>query len=275
MPDTPQNYPEVVPRETWLAARKVLLEQEKAHTRLGDALSAARRRLPMVRVDKDYRFHTAQGEVSLLDLFEGRRQLVVYHFMFDPDDPPPGSSGEPWEEGCSGCSMVADNIGHPAHLHARDTSLVLVSRAPLAKIEPFKQRMGWTLPWVSSHGSDFNYDFHVTLDESVAPVQSNFRDKAELEARGENWYPGEQHGLSVFLRREEEVFHTYSTYARGVEQLMSTFIFLDLTPFGRQETWEDSPAGWPQTPTYGWMRHHDRYGDAVDASGSCCDGKKA
>lgn len=261
---------QVVSRDEWLAARKALLAKEKAFTRQRDALNAERRRLPMVRIDKDYRFEGPQGTVSLLDLFEGRRQLIVYHFMFDPNDPPAGKSGEPWDEGCSGCSFLVDNIGHLAHLHARDTSLVLVSRAPLAKIMPFKARMGWTVPWFSSFGSDFNYDFHATLDESVAPVMYNYRDRAELAQRGEDHVAqGEAHGLSVFLRDGDSVLHSYSTYGRGVDLLSGTYNYLDLTPLGRQEDWEDSPEGWPQSPTYGWLRHHDRYGERAAAE-SCC-----
>jgi predicted dithiol-disulfide oxidoreductase (DUF899 family) len=268
-PATPKNradaraLPPVVSRDDWLAARKAHLAREKVLTRQRDALAAERRRLPMVRMEKDYVFEGPDGRVRLPDLFGGRRQLIVYHFMFDPDDPPPGQSGEPWEEGCSGCSMLVDNIGHVAHLHARDTSLVLVSRAPLAKIEPFRRRMGWTLPWYSSFGSDFNYDFHATLDEDVAPVEYNFRPAPGAK--------GEAHGLSVFLRDGDAVYHTYSAYARGVEHLVGTVNFLDLTPYGRQEDWEDSPAGWPQTPTYGWGRHHDRYDEAAPGGpASCC-----
>jgi predicted dithiol-disulfide oxidoreductase (DUF899 family) len=224
---TELDYPKVVSRDEWLKAREALLAQEKAATRARDVLNAERRLLPMVKIDKDYVFEGPNGRVSLLDLFEGRRQLIIYHFMFDPD----------WEEGCEGCSMVVDNMGHPAHLHARDTSRALVSRAPLKKIEPFKKRMGWTIPWYSSYGSDFNYDFGVTTGE------------------------GEIFGLSVFLRDGDNIFQTYFTNGRGVEQLGSNWSYLDLTPFGRQENWEDSPAGWPQTPPYEWWRHHDRYGD--------------
>jgi predicted dithiol-disulfide oxidoreductase (DUF899 family) len=217
--------PKVVSRDGWLVARKKLLAREKAATRARDALNAERRRLPMVRIEKDYVFDGPNGKASLLDLFEGRRQLIIYHFMFDPE----------WDEGCDGCSMMVDNMGHPAHLHARDTSRVLVSRAPLAKIEPFKKRMGWTVPWFSSFGSDFNYDFGVTTGE------------------------GETFGLSVFLRDGNDVYHTYFTDGRGVEYLGSNFSYLDLTLYGRQEVWEDSPDGWPQTPPYTWWRHHDKY----------------
>ena len=264
------RYP-TVSREEWLVARKALLAKEKEFTRQRDALSALRRRLPMVEIDKAYLFEGPDGTVRLLDLFEGRRQLIVYHFMFDPNDPPPGKSGEPWDEGCSGCSFLVDNIGHLAHLHARDTSLVLVSRAPLAKIIPFKARMGWTVPWFSSFGSDFNYDFHATLDEAVAPVEYNYRNQAELAGKGESHFAqGEAHGLSVFLRDGDRIFHTYSTYARGVDPLNGTYNYLDLTPLGRQEDWEESPEGWPQAPTYEWVRHHDRYGERpMDADGCC------
>ena len=256
------NRPRIVSRDEWLAARKAHLAREKDLTRLRDQVSAERRRLPWVRVEKDYAFQGPDGPAGLRDLFAGRRQLIVYHFMFDPA----------WDEGCSGCSLLVDNIGHLAHLHARDTSLVLVSRAPLEKVEPFKARMGWNVPWYSSFGSDFNYDFHATLDDDVAPVAHNYRTRAELERRDEPWFlQGEQHGLSVFLREGDGIFHTYSTYARGVDLLTGTYNYLDLTPLGRQEAWEDSPEGWPQTPTYGWQRLHDRYDDLpLEAADSCC-----
>lgn len=191
--------------------------------------------------------------------------------MFDPNDPPPGKSGDPWEVGCPGCSFLADNIGHLAHLHARDTTLVLVSRAPLAKIAPFKKRMGWTIPWFSSFGGDFNYDFHATTDEAVAPIAYNYQDKATLERKGETYHlKGEQPGASVFIRDGDGVYHAYSTYGRGMEILVGTYNYLDLTPRGRQE-------GWGGTPDLGgkghfWTKHHDSYGDAV--KGSCCDEKK-
>ncbi|MGH9789626.1 MAG: DUF899 domain-containing protein, partial [Candidatus Acidiferrales bacterium] len=170
--------PTIVSRNEWLAARKELLAREKELTRKRDALNAERRRLPMVRIEKPYAFEGPEGKVGLLDLFDRRRQLIIYHFMFDPS----------WDEGCPSCSFLVDNIGHLAHLHARNTSLVLVSRAPLAKIEPFKKRMGWTVPWYSSFGSDFNYDFHVTMDEAVAPVEYNYREKAELVQKGETYF---------------------------------------------------------------------------------------
>ncbi len=246
--DTP---PIVTPQE-WEAARQELLVEEKKLTRARDALAAKRRRMPWLAVEKEYRFDGPDGPASLLDLFEGHRQLIVYHFMFDPS----------WDEGCGGCSFLVDNIGHLAHLHAANTSLVCVSRALLAKIERFKARMGWTIPWYSSFGSDFNYDFHVTLDEAIAPVEYNYRTKEELERKGESWFvKGEQPGLSVFLREADRIFHTYSTYARGLELLLGTFNYLDLTPLGRQED-----AG-----IMSWVRHHDRYGDASRSLDTCCD----
>ncbi|MEZ0276247.1 MAG: DUF899 domain-containing protein, partial [Roseimicrobium sp.] len=197
------NYtpPKIVSRDEWLSARKDLLTREKAFTKERDRINALRRELPMVEIDKDYTFEGPQGKVKLTDLFEGRHQLIVYHFMFEPGDPPPGKSGEPYTEGCSGCSFMVDNIGHLSHLHARDTTLVLISRAPLKKISPFKKRMGWTIPWYSSFGSDFNYDFHVTTDPKVAPVEYNFQDASTLKRKEETYHlEGEQPGVSVFLR---------------------------------------------------------------------------
>jgi len=240
--------PQVVSRDEWLAARRQLLAKEKEFTRQRDALNAERRRLPMTEIDKEYVFQGRDGKASLLDLFGDYGQLLIYHFMFDPD----------WEEGCKSCSFLADNIGHPAHLHARDTTLTLVSRAPLAKIEPFRQRMGWTVPWYSSSGSDFNYDFHVTLDQAVAPVEYNYRGLAELGPEWQGW-SGEMHGISAFLRRGDRVFHTYSSYARSTDLFSSTYNWLDLTARGRQEDWE-LPPGRSDSPHMGWLRHHDRYG---------------
>jgi predicted dithiol-disulfide oxidoreductase (DUF899 family) len=223
------DLPQVVSPAEWQDAREALLAKEKEATRARDALAAERRRLPMVLIEKEYVFDGPDGEATLLDLFEGRRQLVLYHFMFAP-----GVEGWP-AAGCDGCSMFVDNVGHLAHLHARDTSLVLVSRAPLANIEAYKERMGWTVPWFSSSDSDFNVDFGVTTDE------------------------GETFGLSVFLRDGDSVFRTYFTSGRGTEALGSNWTFLDLTPLGRQEDWEDSPEGYPKTPRYGWWRRHDEY----------------
>jgi predicted dithiol-disulfide oxidoreductase (DUF899 family) len=226
------SLPEVVSRDQWLVARKALLIEEKQATRARDALNEKRRRLPMVEIEKDYVFAGPDGKVSLLDLFEGRRQLIVDHYMFDPS----------WDDGCPSCAGRVDQYGNLAHLHERDTTIAVVSRAPLAKIEPFKARMGWTFPWYSSYGSDFNYDFHVTLDEAVAPVEYNYRDRAELDAAGWPDMAGEVHGTSVFLRDGERVFHTYSTYGRGTEQVGGTHYYLDMTALGRQEDWEE-PKG--------------------------------
>jgi predicted dithiol-disulfide oxidoreductase (DUF899 family) len=251
------SLPDVVDRETWLAARKDLLAREKEMTKARDALNADRRRLPMVAVDKEYRFEGPDGVASLLDLFEGRRQLIVQHFMFAPE----------WDAGCPSCSGFADDIGHLAHLNATGTTFAAVSRAPWSKIEPFKRRMGWSFPWYSSHGSDFNYDFHVTFDESVAPIEYNYRTAAEHQAAGTGYYvEGEQpfdlHGVSCFLRDGERVFHTYSAYGRGCDMLGFTANFLDLTALGRQEPWEEPKgrgsdglqAGSPE------LRYHDEYG---------------
>ena len=223
--------PPIVSPEEWNEARKKLLIKEKNVTRLLDGLAAERRRMPMVRIEKNYTFEGPCGKASLLDLFDGRLQLVLYHFMFGPGSDP-----------CTGCSSFADNIGHLAHLHARNTSLVLVSRAPLGEIERFKRRMGWTVPWFSSHASDFNHDFGVTNENR------------------------ETNGLSVFLRDGNSVCRTYFTNARGIDRLRIDFNLLDLTPLGRQEAWETSPEGWPQTPPYYWWRKHDEYQDANSAT---------
>ncbi len=226
------SLPQVVTREEWLVARKELLVKEKALTRARDALNADRRRLPMVEVTKAYAFAGPDGRAGLVDLFEGRRQLIVDHFMFDPT----------WDEGCASCSGRVDQYGNLAHLHARDTTMAVVSRAPLAKIARFKARRGWTFPWYSSHGSDFNYDFHVTLDGTVAPVEYNYRDRADWVRAGFADLGGELHGTSVFLRDGDRVYHTYSTYGRGTEQVGGTHYYLDMTALGRQEDWEE-PAG--------------------------------
>jgi predicted dithiol-disulfide oxidoreductase (DUF899 family) len=238
-------HPPIASHAEWLAARKALLAREKEATRARDALSAARRRLPMVRIDKDYPFAGADGEVGLVDLFEGRRQLIIYHFMFDPR----------WDDGCPTCSRYVDALSGLSTLRDRDTTFALVSRAPYAKLAAHQARRGWSVPWYSSYGSDFNYDFHVTFDASVAPIEHNFRSAAELERAGMPIPAGEQpsegQGLSVFFRLDDAVFHTYSAYARGVEGLTNASSLLDVTPYGRQEDWEDSPPGWPQRPTYG------------------------
>jgi predicted dithiol-disulfide oxidoreductase (DUF899 family) len=230
------NLPAVVSPTEWQAAREALLAEEKDATRARDALAAQRRRLPMVRTEKDYVFDGPDGKAPLPDLFEGRRQLLLYHFMFGPNQ----------EAGCDGCSMFIDQVGHPAHLHARNTSFAIVSRAPIAKIEPYRKRMGWTIPWFSSFDSDFNVDFGVS---PVTPQPDVYQD-------------GESFGLSVFLRDGDSVFRTYFTTTRGVEALGSVWTFLDLTPLGRQEEWEDSPEGYPQEKPYEWWRRHDEYENA-------------
>lgn len=238
------SHPPIAPREQWLAARKQLLAQEKELTAQYDRINATRRRLPMVKLDKSYEFEGPQGRVTMLDLFEGRRQLIVYHFMFDPD----------WEKGCAGCTGMVDALGDLSMLADRDTTYALVSRAPLAKLESYKAERGWSVPWYSSFGCDFNYDFHVTLDPAVVPLRHNYREPDEVEARQEAepyFQKGETHGISVFFRLDDNVYHTYSAYARGVEGLSDAYRLLDITPYGRQEDFEDSPAGWPQRPTYG------------------------
>jgi predicted dithiol-disulfide oxidoreductase (DUF899 family) len=229
------SLPEIATPDQWVAARKVLLTREKELTHARDQLSAARRRLPMVPVEKDYRFQGPDGEVGLIDLFEGRSQLIIVHFMFDPE----------WEDGCPSCTAGADEMadGLLNHLHARDTTIAWVSRAPLAKLEDYKRRRGWTFPWYSSHGSDFNYDFHVTLDETVAPVEYNFRTADEHARRGlEMELVGEFPGRSSFLRDGDRVFHTYSVYARGMEGIGGSYYLLEETALGRQEDWEE-PKG--------------------------------
>jgi predicted dithiol-disulfide oxidoreductase (DUF899 family) len=225
-----RSMPSIVSATEWQAALDDLRAEEKALTQASDALAAKRRRLPMVRIDKAYVFKGPAGEASLIDLFSDCRQLIVYHFMYAP-----GVHGWP-QAGCPGCSWFVDGITHLAHLRARDTSLVLVSAGPLSALQKYRERMGWEIPWYSSEGSDFNRDFGLTTDN------------------------GEIFGLSVFLRDgEDNVYRTYFTNGRGAESLGSHWSFLDLTPYGRQETWEDSPAGWPQSPPYAWWRRHDEY----------------
>jgi predicted dithiol-disulfide oxidoreductase (DUF899 family) len=198
--------PPIVSREEWLAARQALLTKEKEATHARDRLNAERRRLPMVRIDKKYVFEGPAGKLSLPDLFDGRRQLILYHFMFDPS----------WDDGCPGCTNLVHNLpSRLSGLRESNTSLVLVSRAPLSKLESYKTRMSWTVPWFSSYGSDFNYDFGVTDED------------------------GEKPGLSVFLREGEDILHSYSTSGRGVDILLGTYNYLDLTPLGRQEEWEE------------------------------------
>jgi predicted dithiol-disulfide oxidoreductase (DUF899 family) len=223
------NLPEVVSEQEWRPALDAIRAEKKRATRERDAIAARRRRLPVVAIDKRYVFEGPSASVTLLDMFEGRRQLVLYHFMFAPD-----VHGWP-DAGCDGCSMFVDQIGHPAHFHARRTSLALVSVASVAQIERYRDRMGWTIPWYSSAGSDFNRDFGLTRDD------------------------GETFGLSVFITDGERVFRSYFTSGRGVEALGSVWTFLDLTPLGRQEDWEDSPAWVDQNEPYVWWRRHDEY----------------
>ena len=229
--------PEIVSPAEWLIARKDLLAREKEFTRQRDALSAARRQLPWVRVEKEYIFHGADGRERLSDLFAGRSQLVVYHFMFGPG----------WEEGCKSCSYLADHFdGANWHLPHRDVTFVVISRAPLAEFEPFKKRMGWRFKWVSSHGNDFNFDYRVsaTKEEKAAGKMYYNYETSDLLS-------DELPGLSVFYRNDHaDIFHTYSTYARGLDNLVGTYNFLDLVPKGRDENPES---------TMDWVRHHDKY----------------
>jgi predicted dithiol-disulfide oxidoreductase (DUF899 family) len=239
--ESEMSQPRIVSRDEWLAARKQLLSKEKELTYLRDRLSAERRALPWVRVDKPYLFEGPSGKETLGGLFEGRSQLVIYHFMFGPG----------WEQGCPSCSWAADNIdGNVVHLNARDVTLVVVSRAPLAQIEAFRKRMGWGFKWVSSYGSDFNHDYHVSFTaEEIAKgnVYYNY---------GPNGFPSEEApGISVFYKNGDgEVFHTYSAFARGAEPLLGGYYLLDAVPKGRDE------AGLPFTMA--WVRHHDRYGQS-------------
>jgi predicted dithiol-disulfide oxidoreductase (DUF899 family) len=221
------NTPPVVSPEKWRTARDELLVQEKAFTRARDALAAKRRRMPWTEIEKDYEFDGPDGRVGLLDLFDGRRQLVVYRFFFDPD-----VDGYP-EKGCPGCSFVADQVAHLAHLNARDTTLVFVSRAPQEHIRRLRDRMGWEIPWYTLT-DEFDADHDV----------------------------GEWHGTNAFIRDGERVFRTYFVDNRGDEAMGSTWSYLDITALGRQEEWEDSPEGYPQTPPYRWWRRHDEYADA-------------
>jgi predicted dithiol-disulfide oxidoreductase (DUF899 family) len=238
----------VVSREEWLEARRALLLKEKEATHQRDRLNAERMALPWVRVDKDYRFDTPQGPKSLADLFDGRSQLLVYHFMFGPD----------WDAGCDGCSFFADHVdGALPHLNHHDVTFIAVSRAPLAKIEAYKRRMGWKFPWVSSHGSDFNHDYHVSFTrEELASgsVYYNFETIPTEHAHDE--LPG----LSCFYRDVNgDVYHTYSSYARGTEEFIGTLMMLDRAPLGRNES-----------ETMDFVRRHDEYEDAPKAAAGCC-----
>jgi predicted dithiol-disulfide oxidoreductase (DUF899 family) len=219
------KVPEIVDEKKWKSELEALLAKEKELTRQSDEVNALRRRLPMYRIDHKYLFESENGSVDLHSLFDGRNQLIVYHFMFAPD----------WDQGCPGCSWVVDAMTHQAHLNARGVSLVLVSKAPFNKLQEYKKRMGWDFKWVSSGDSDFNRDFGATSDS------------------------GENHGVSVFFRDGDHVFRSYHTGKRGVEHLGSHWTYLDLTPYGRKEEWENSPDGWPQNKTYSTDRRHDEY----------------
>lgn len=243
----PEHLPKVVSREQWLKERKELLKKEKELTKIRDRLNTERRRLPMVKIDKHYSFDGPRGKVSLADMFENHQQLIIYHFMFEPG----------WEEGCPSCSLVADNIGHLSHLHARDTNIVFVSRAALSKLEKYKKRMEWKIPWYSSYGNDFNYDFQVTIDPEHGSEEYNY---VNVRDRGESWngWKGEMPGVSVFLQINSNIFHTYSSFERGLDLLVNTFNYLDLTPLGRQEEWEE-PRGRSNAKAMQWVRRHDKY----------------
>ncbi|HXZ65656.1 MAG TPA: DUF899 domain-containing protein [Streptosporangiaceae bacterium] len=224
------SLPEVTTREKWLAARKELLAREKAMTRQRDALNADRRRLPMVEIDKDYVFEGPGGTARLGDLFGGSRQLIIQHIMFGPD----------WEAACPGCTAFLDELAPAAlaHIRSRDTAFAGVSRAPLAKIAAYRASRRWQFDWYSSYGSDFNYDFQVTIDPAVAAPVYNY----EPQAGKADPIAGEMPGFSCFLRDGGRVYHTYSTFARGADQLGSSYSLLDLTAFGRSEVWEE-PEG--------------------------------
>ena len=226
--------PPIVSPQEWDAAREELLVEEKAQTRARDALAARRRRMPLMAVEKAYRFDGPDGQASLLDLFEGRRQLIVYRFFYGPEVTTYAEGGSYPERACVGCSFVADQVAHPAHLNARDTTLAFVSRAPQADIQGLKERMGWDIPWYTLV-DDFDADFGV----------------------------GEWHGTNAFIRDGEGIFRTYFIDSRGDEAMGSTWSYLDITALGRQEEWEDSPEGYPQTPPYQWWNYHDAYGDAA------------
>jgi len=228
---------EIVSESEWLVARKDLLTREKEFTRQRDALSAARRELPMVKIEKEYVFDGPDGKETLADLFEGRSQLIVYHFMFGPG----------WEEGCKSCSYLADHFdGANWHLPHRDVTLVVVSRAPLSEFAPYKKRMGWRFKWVSSHGNNFNFDYHVSFTK-----EEEKKNKVNYNYRVAEFMSDELPGLSVFYKDEDgDIFHTYSTYARGLDILVGTYNFLDLVPKGRDEDPES---------TMSWVRRHDEY----------------
>ncbi len=236
--ETPRTKHSVVSREEWIEARKAFLVKEKEHTRQGDELSRQRRDLPWVRVEKNYEFEGPNGKETLADLFDGRSQLIVYHFMLGPG----------WEEGCRSCSFLSDHIdGTLVHLNARDVTLTAVSRAPLPQIEAFKKRMGWRFKWVSSYASDFNFDYHVsfTSDEMA-------KDKVYYNYELQKFESEEGPGVSVFYKDDTgNIFHSYSAYGRGLDILVGTYNYLDLAPKGRDED--------GLTFSMAWVRHHDRY----------------
>ncbi len=238
------NVPEVVSREEWLIAREELLSREKELTRHRNEVNAARRRLPMVRIDKPYTFEGPDGAVTLPQLFEGRPQLVMHHFMWINDIDADGSE-HPRDAGCASCSSAADGIGNVRQLNVRNTTLVAVTRAPYKKIAAFRDRMGWTFPWYSSAGGDFNYDFHATVDDRMAPVRIFYRTEAQMAEAGQPWTKGmrgDWPGISAFLMVDGVVYHTYSTFGRGIEEFHNGYPYLDLTALGRQEAWEE-PEG--------------------------------
>lgn len=239
----------VVSREDWLTARRAHLVREKEITRAMDRLYEERRALPWVKVDKAYMFDTLHGRKSLAELFGNNSQLIVYHFMFGPD----------WEAGCTGCSFLSDHIdGANQHLKHHDVSVVAVSRAPLAKLQAYRKRMGWQFDWVSSYGSDFNYDYHVSFTPEQLASDSLFYNFEQIpREQGHDELPG----MSVFYKSEDgDIFHTYSSYARGGDILIGAHHFLDLTPKGRNES-----------ATMEWMRRHDEYEDAPKQAASCCN----
>jgi len=238
----------IVTREEWLAARRAFLAREKAFTRQRYAHAEALRKLPMVKVEKEYVFDAPQGTVTLRDLFEGRRQLIVYHLMFDPDR----------SRACKHCACVMDNIaGSLVHLTARNTSFAAVSRAPLARIEPFKRRMQWTFPWVSSFKNDFNYDYHTTLDPDRGYSTYNY-ERTRIR--------GEMPGLSVFYREKDLILHSYSTYFVGLDIFLPMYHLLDVTRLGRQENDGNSMTAGERS----WIRDHDEYGGDGGAKSGCC-----
>jgi len=233
-----RKNPRVTTPAQWVAARKELLSKEKAFTKLRDEVSRQRRELPWERVEKKYVFDAPGGKATLADLFEGRSQLIVYHFMFGPD----------WVEGCQSCSLLADHFdGSVPHLNARDVTLVVVSRAPLVQIDAFKKRMGWKFKWVSSYGSDFNFDYHVAFTK-----EERAKGDVNYNYTMQNFPPDEAPGASVFYTDEAgEVFHTYSTYGRGLDILVGAYNFLDMAPKGRDEE--------GLAFSMAWVRHHDKY----------------